>query len=143
MIPVASSVSVQVPLREPQMNADKRRFIVASSIQRKCLSNPSLEITISNIFNVASSVSAQVPLELFYLEIWCKILFRCILCFSASASQTVIVNASDGTYYCCILCFSASASQTARIFAELVKTKLYKALYFSINFLTGKLWIGL
>ena len=86
---VASSVSAQMPLKHYFIIIFAIFYLVASSdlpkclsniktfwidyvcilslhplFHRMCLSNPALEITISNIFNVASSDPAQVPLEL-------------------------------------------------------------------------------
>ena len=72
---------------------------------------PVIVVSVSAYSYVASSVSAQVPLEP-KTSSASNTIFRCILCFSACASRTIPPAVEDSAVLSCILCFSASASET-------------------------------
>ena len=87
---VASSDLAQVPL---ELDCKRICFFTELMLhplfQRKCLSNCNRKSKHGIDTSVASSVSAQVPLRLFQTSLSLLSVLRCILCFSASASETL------------------------------------------------------
>ena len=86
---VASSVSAQVPLREKPTNSEEiAHQQVASSVSAQVPLRADRGSRTDHRGHVASSVSAQVPLRGFQDFSWSCGGLSCILCFSASASES-------------------------------------------------------